>query len=380
MIKQVRISNYKSLGDVTVKLDPVTILIGRSGSGKTNFVEALRWLRDFLVLRNDQFPWNQLISATAARPVDFSFELTFDAPRLAEDFHYGLRFRQEDPQRPAQFREEKLFLGDRVLYHQQFSPPQQWRWLQQPAVANPPPAGSVMLGALSGLQEATIAHLILTRGIGCYAFPDNVLTSANQGSSTSSTGLTDNGGNFLLVFAAINDNLQTWQHVRDMTASLRRLKTSLKSIDLLMPGRSQILVTHSGDGRPLELELSQESEGFRRLLACLIALYQEPSKQTLIFDEPEKGIYPAGLGILAEEFKGYASKGRGQVLLTTHSPEFLDHFPPENIRVVEMHHYNTRIGPVAPEQMEALREHFLETKELLTVDEARLEGTLAEAQ
>ena len=126
-------------------------------------------------------------------------------------------------------------------------------------------------------------------------------------------------------------------------------------------------------------DLLQESEGFRRLLACLIALYQSPPKQTLIFDEPEKGIYPAGLNILADEFKGFASKGRGQVLLTTHSPEFLDQFGPEQIRVVEMRGFATHIGPVAAEQMDALREHFLKPSDLLTVDEARLEGSLVEA-
>ena len=68
------------------------------------------------------------------------------------------------------------------------------------------------------------------------------------------------------------------------------------------------------------------------------------------------------------------------MLLTTHSPDFLNHFEPAQIRVVEMHGYTTRIGPVAKEQLEALHEHYLEPKELLTVDEARLEGSLAEAQ
>jgi len=41
-----------------------------------------------------------------------------------------------------------------------------------------------------------------------------------------------------------------------------------------------------------------------------------------------KGIYPLGLSLLADEFKGFASKGRGQILVTTHSPEFLNHFVP----------------------------------------------------
>ena len=49
MLKRVHVRNFKSLGDVTVDLEPVTVLIGRSGTGKTNFVEALRFLRDSLL-------------------------------------------------------------------------------------------------------------------------------------------------------------------------------------------------------------------------------------------------------------------------------------------------------------------------------------------
>jgi len=48
MIHRIKIKGYKSL-DVDVELNPeVTVLVGRSGSGKSNFVEALRFLRDAL--------------------------------------------------------------------------------------------------------------------------------------------------------------------------------------------------------------------------------------------------------------------------------------------------------------------------------------------
>ena len=53
MIHRIRIQNYKSIRDVTVELSPVTVLIGRSGTGKTNFCEAIRLLRDCLI-RFDQ--------------------------------------------------------------------------------------------------------------------------------------------------------------------------------------------------------------------------------------------------------------------------------------------------------------------------------------
>jgi predicted ATPase len=41
MIRQVRISNYKSIPDLTLELGRVTLLIGANGSGKSNILEAL---------------------------------------------------------------------------------------------------------------------------------------------------------------------------------------------------------------------------------------------------------------------------------------------------------------------------------------------------
>jgi predicted ATPase len=235
-----------------------------------------------------------------------------------------------------------------------------------------------MLGGLTGVQESTIAHLVLTNGIGCSAFADSVLMDSTS-NRTELSGLQDDAGNFVPAFIEILTNLQTWRSLQDLVASLRRLKPNLKSLDLEQPNRSRIAVTLEYEKRRLVFQLDQESEGFRRLLACLLALYQTPPKQTVIFDEPEKGIYPAGLPILAEEFQSHASTGRGQVVLTTHSPDFLDHFRPEQIRVVEMHGYGTKVGPIAPEQAEAIREKFLTTGELLTVDQARLaEPAMAE--
>src|SRR6476469_2851596 len=48
MINRVRIQNFRSLVDVTVDLDPLSVLIGRSGTGKSTFVQAIRFLRDCL--------------------------------------------------------------------------------------------------------------------------------------------------------------------------------------------------------------------------------------------------------------------------------------------------------------------------------------------
>lgn len=142
MIKHVHIKNFKSLEDVAVDLDPVTVFIGRSGSGKSNFVDALRFLRDILTARSGDIVeerfggWERVMSATSPRPMRVSFHVVFAAPGFREEFEYELNFQQPNAKSAPQFFEEKLVLGGRLLFHQQQS-----KWLHEPALVKPPQPG-----------------------------------------------------------------------------------------------------------------------------------------------------------------------------------------------------------------------------------------------
>src|SRR5438309_6690767 len=45
-LRRVRIRGYKSMAFCDVTLEPLTILVGRNASGKSNFIDALTFLRD----------------------------------------------------------------------------------------------------------------------------------------------------------------------------------------------------------------------------------------------------------------------------------------------------------------------------------------------
>ncbi len=49
MIKRIKIYDFKSIRKLDLSLDPVTVLVGRSGTGKSNFVQAIRFLRNLLI-------------------------------------------------------------------------------------------------------------------------------------------------------------------------------------------------------------------------------------------------------------------------------------------------------------------------------------------
>jgi predicted ATPase len=217
-----------------------------------------------------------------------------------------------------------------------------------------------------------LAYQFLTRSVGCYDFPSTVLAARNgQQQNGLRAGFQDDGTNYLETFASISDDLSDSGAFGEIIAGVRKLTPSIKSIELETQKRSEIWVGHQvGENPVMTLSLSQQSEGMRRFLAQMLALYQVPRKQTLIFEEPEKGIYPGALQVLADYFKSEAEQ-RSQIILTTHNPLLLDQLPIDSLRVVELDSHATRIGRLSKEQLQVVKEHLLSPGELLTVDEAR---------
>jgi predicted ATPase len=371
MIKHIRIQNFRSLVDVSVDFDPLTVLIGRSGTGKSNFVQAIRFLRDCLNSRN--LDLNPLGGPPRVLHVDhqkepLAYDLTFQIPGLDSEFTYHLRFH------PPQDRcEEFLRTGTKVVFHHDAK-----KWVVEPAVIPTPKPNGVMLGAIPGLQESTFAYVALRSGVGCYDFPGDVLVGTGNKGHPIDNGFADRGDNYLLVADRLLSDLSKAQSWKRIAKSMKAVNRAVSTLTLNAPTPDRLDVGHQLNGRMLSFDVRQESEGFRRYLAHLLALYQTPPKQTLIFEHPESGLHPGALQSLAEEFKDCPEEGRGQVILTTHSPQLLDYFPPEAIRVVDIDHQTTRIDRLAPEQLKSVKDHLLFPGELLTVDPARLPGQLNE--
>lgn len=386
MIKRVKIENFRSL-DVDVALDPVTVLVGRSGTGKTNFVDAMRFLRK--LLHGQPLEANPNIKPMKCKENSLlEYEISFDVSQMPGTFLYVVKLGCSD----YRVAEEKLLFENDTLFHLQNG-----KWLTKPDVSSTehiPSHGSggfiypISLATLKGIQKVSIAHIALSDGIGCYDFPGNVCknnrlkdTMGGLGyggvgnNNQKEGGLHDEGQNINTIFGEIRHDLtriDSWNRIND---SMRFLNDSIQTIDQQSGRDGAILVTHNFGNDSMVLELSRESEGCRRFFAYLLAFHQSPPKQTMFFEEPEKGLYPAAFAALVEEMKNCPKAGQGQVILTTHSPELLNSFEPESIRVVTIENGVTKIGPIATDQMESLQSYLLRPGELLTVDDARIDSS-----
>lgn len=107
----------------------------------------------------------------------------------------------------------------------------------------------------------------------------------------------------------------------------------LRAMSDRIPGISGVEATPTADGR-LVLRFQDDafrdpfiarsvSDGTIKMFAYLVLLYDPRPHPLLAIEEPENQLYPDLLRELIEEFREYALRG-GQVLVSTHSPFFLN--------------------------------------------------------
>lgn len=379
MIEQIDIQNFKSIRSVSVKLTPVTVLIGRSGVGKSNFLRAIRFLRNYLLAGDyaveAENGWKGIFPF--GETSELTFRIQFRIPGYEKLFRYEVICKPNPHRSYVQPSVERLHLGSDLIFGRSGE-----KWEVWPDSRRTPPIEpKLYLSSFPTISEAVLAFSFLTNGIGWHDFPADVFRRSNGNgglfagnpASAPVKGLHDSADNYLEVLRDLTQNLQSQHARRQILARVRQINPSVSSLELdsiLQP--SKVVVGHRVGEPLIPLDLAQESDGFRRYYAHLLALYQTPPKQVLMFEEPENGIYPGALQNLAAEFRNAAENGRGQVLLTTQSPDLLDGFDPDQIRVVDVDASQfTKIGSLDASQSQAIRDHLLEPGELMTVDPAR---------
>jgi hypothetical protein len=77
---------------------------------------------------------------------------------------------------------------------------------------------------------------------------------------------------------------------------------------------------------------TQLSDGTMRFIALATALLQPNPPATMVIDEPELGLHPLAIAMLADLIR--SASERTQVIISTQSPTLLDYFDPDQIVVV----------------------------------------------
>jgi len=356
-LRRIQIRNYKSIAFCDVSLEPLTILVGRNASGKSNFLDALAFVRDLVrfdlgeaVSRHGGFDGLFCRTSNAS---SFSIAFAFDRISVAErefsEVQYDLVVERTQSNEAPKYKEVLEIRGLDSPERYEFENGQPTNF-KDSGIHNDP----------RHLRAALLRKSAVRRMYFYNILPHQLRVPQRTGFEP----LLDHDGRNLARIVNRTRATDPWL-VQRASAYLEGMTENVKFEDVLTLGSYEILqfrVFRKGTENSLVFDAGAMSDGTLRGFAALMAVFQaDPvagAPSLVAIEEPETSLYPAAIRYLVDAFD--EATLRTQILLTTHSAEMLDNptLKPENIRVVQMIDGKTVIGPVDLSYREILAKHL----------------------
>jgi len=372
-LRRVRIRDYKSIAFCDVRLAPLTILVGRNGTGKSNFLDALAFLRDLMEMRaaeavNERKGWRSIHCRNGStRHIAMGFEATFESFQSTWDADYVFALEIAN-QNQIRVQQESLILSqhgkDRRCGYQISDGKLDWIGEEHFADEDVPRSTSGDKLLNPGLFARRRYDRLLLSIIGTQPFLDlaerlrascvyTISPAAIRVHQPMTAGpvLLRDGSNLARAIEGLREiEPETIQRI---STYLSAIVPDVSTFDVVEYGDFETVRFHlkgTGGQEPPEFDASSMSDGTLRTLATLVAAFQivlpGGFPGFIGIEEPETSLHPAAMRALVDALD--EATGRTQVLLTTHSAEFLDNptIGPDSVRVVEMIDGKTIITPV----------------------------------
>lgn len=341
-IEKIRLKNFKVFQDVTIGNIPAfCVIVGANGAGKTTLFDVFGFLKDCLtynVTRALQARGGfQEVVSRGHENENIELEIQYRLPLTGKErlvtylveiglhnkrpavVREVLRYKRGAYGSPYQFLKFAYGKGEAVTNEEDFSKTDEELNREEQDL------GAVDILAIKGLgqfQKFKAANA-LRQMIESWHVSDFHIDAAR--------GAKEAVGEYEHLSAS-GDNLQQvalnlFENHRDVYERI------LEAMRQRVPGVNQITTQDTVDGR-LVLQFGNGifkdpfidrfvSDGTLKMFAYLVLLHDPRPHPFLCVEEPENQLYPRLLPELAEEFRTYSRKG-GQVMVSTHSPDFLN--------------------------------------------------------
>ncbi len=381
---KIRIANFKSFADQTVELNDFNLLVGANASGKSNFVQAFKFLRDtatlgleeaislqggveylrnvktgnaqplcfHLAVRDDSLSTRNSGWPLRIHSFEYAFSLLFhsdgvgfqiDRDRLtlccsreeivnAEEHEPQMALAEEKADYAAQSTVEFLNSGGEVKMKLESS--------ESGALLSPAEVKVLNSFNISPLSDRTLllespfvrlfAEPVCNwfRAIGLYNFDPDKARSAVPVAGRSE--LETDGSNLALVLKKLLSDEDTSRSIRNLCQYNLSYLEDL-GVEEIADSFISLKVRETFFGAS-DLPSSLISDGTANIIALVVALFFQKQNQFAIFEEPERHIHPKVLSGLMELFKEVSE--RRQILMTTHNQQLVRHAGLENILVI----------------------------------------------
>lgn len=345
-IEKIRIKNFKVYQNTEIKdLPNMCVFLGANGSGKSTLFDVFGFLSDALksnvkIALNKRGGYKEVYSRNGVG--DIEIEIKFrnpdvdgkKQPLITYELSVGLNelnqpivssevlsYRRGQWGRPYRFLEFSRGKGNAIINESEFETAKQaFQEKREEQVLDSPDILAIKgLGQFQKFNAISSFRRLLENW---YVSNFQIQAAQNIEDTGLSEHLSTTGDNLAQVTKYIYEN-----HPDIFQKILDKMKERVPGIDKVeaketIDGR---IVLQFSDGSFKDPFISRfVSDGTIKMFAYLVLLNDPKPHPLLCIEEPENYLHPELLAKLAEEFRDYANRGKGQVFISSHSPDFVN--------------------------------------------------------
>jgi predicted ATPase len=419
MLQRIVSQKYRNL-DITsgINLYDLNIFIGENGAGKTNLIDLIVFIRNALVIQNDETSdisklekaffqsRKEFLDKTILPPSTLVFEIRFRHPEsIIKSLVLNLRLVIR-PNNKFDLLDESLYEtnsenDDIFHYYDGLSQPYGQALVSvfenytkdsfKNQVIEKVPPNRLLLESITSLLETVdivpsktpiyeIRRFLIEQFSKWQFYNANAMNIKSIREAEPKVGQSDiyvspSGENLALVLHnLINDSIDFEEEINRAAKAIR---PDSQKIRTALTGLLSLTVQWKVSGIAEPFRLDELSDGTVRMLCWATILRSHKLPSLIVIEEPEVGIHPAWLKVLAEWIK--LASERTQVIITTHSPDLLDCFTDrlENVYVFNQkqgdpHHFV--IDRLSRDRFQSLLDEGWELGDIYRVGDPTLGG------
>jgi predicted ATPase len=342
-IEYLRVQNYRALHDLELKnITPLTVLLGPNGSGKSTVFDVFAFLSECFTVGlrkawDKRGRFKELRTRGADGPIEFelkyrekpespiiTYHLAIDengkGPLVAAEW---LQWRRNQRSRPFRFLNFEKGAGHVISGEI----PNESDPGAEEELTTPDLLAVTTLGQLVRNPRVSALRRFITGWYLSYLTADQARSVPEAGPQER---LSATGDNLPNVIQYLKE--QYPERLSEILATLTQRVPRLEKVDseLMADGRLLLQIKDAPFERPILAKFA--SDGTLKMLAYLTVLYDPDPPQLVGIEEPENQLHPRLLPELAEECR--AASARTQLMVTTHSPFFVNGLRAEELWVL----------------------------------------------
>jgi predicted ATPase len=348
----VSLNGFKSIKAMDLELRPLNVLIGANGAGKSNLVSFFKMLNEMMAGRLQQY-----IGTTGRAQSVLHF-----GPKVTPQIEARLEFEAD---KGVDTYAMRLFhaAGDTLVFADESLSFLRTGSLKPKLVSLGSGHEETRIGQEADKGEPTAGvfrHLLNHCRV--YHFHDTSPTARVRQYAYigDNRWLMPDAGNLAAFLQRLREQNCGDSVYQRIVTTVRLIAPFFDDFDLepAGPNKNDIILNWRDKGSDQIFGPHQLSDGTLRAV-CLVTLLMQPESELpdlIIVDEPELGLHPYALNMVASLFK--KASHHTQVLISTQSSSFLDNFDPEDVVVANREGKESQFTRPDAEKLEAWLEEY----------------------